>query len=234
MSVTPDYSLMPLLATKPTIPLVLLLTSLACGPNMADVGGTDPLVGNAGVRVINAANSPVDVLIDGQTMVRGLMIAHVSDRLNVTTGSHVVRLVGSAGSSAQVQIDATTSATRTAVVAPSGSSLAATVLADTGALVPVGKSKLRVAHLSPNAGSIEIWRTQPDFQTPVHIMTPFDYLATSPYLQSDPGAWEVFVTRPGTTTKLATTGLVQIPSGEKRTAVLLDSAGVVLFRVIVD
>ena len=124
--------------------------------------------------------------------------------------------------------------TRTAVVSPAGSSLAATVLADTGELVPVGKSKLRVAHLSPNAGSIEIWRTQPDFQTPVHIMTPFDYLATSPYLQSDPGAWEVFVTRPGTTTKLATTGLVQVPSGEKRTVVLLDSAGVMLFRVIID
>jgi hypothetical protein len=201
---------------------------------MADVGATDPNAANAGVRVINATNSLVDVLIDGQTVVRGLMIAHVSDRLVVSSGSHVVRLVASAGSSAQVQFDASSAATRTAVVAPSGSSLAATVLADTGALVPVGKSKLRVAHLSANAGSIEIWRTQPDFQTPVHILTPFDYLATSQYLQSDPGSWEVFVTRPGSTTKLTTTGPVQIPSGEKRTAVLLDSAGVMLFRVIVD
>ena len=234
MSVNLHYVLMSLLATRSRIGLAVLLTSLACGPNMADVRGSDPIVGNAGVRVINAANSPVDVLIDGQTVVRGLMIAHVSERLNVATGSHVVRLVGSAGSSAQVQLDAPTSSTRTAVVTPSGSSLAATVLADTGALVPVGKSKLRVAHLSPNAGSIEIWRTQPDFQTPVHIMTPFDYLATSPYLQSDPGSWEVFVTRPGSTAKVATTGPVQVPSGEKRTAVLLDSAGVMLFRVIID
>ena len=212
----------------------LLLTPLACGPNMSDAGATDPNAANASVRVINATNSLVDVLIDGQTVVRGLMIAHVSDRLNVSSGSHVVRLVGSTGSSAQVQVDASTTVTRTAVVTPSGSSLSASVLADTGAIVPAGKSKLRVAHLSPNAGSIEIWRTQPDFQTPVHIMTPFNYLATSPYLQSDPGAWEVFVTRPGSNAKLATTGSVQIPSGEKRTAVLLDSAGVVLFRVIVD
>jgi hypothetical protein len=200
---------------------------------MADVGATDPNTANAAVRVINATNSLVDVLIDGQTVVHGLMVAHVSDRLNVSSGSHVVRLVA-AGSSAQVQVDASTAATRTAVVTPAGSSLTASVLADTGALVPIGKSKLRVAHLSPNAGAIEIWRTQPDFQTPVHIMTPFDYLATSPYLQSDPGGWEVFVTRPGSTAKLATTGAVQIPSGEKRTAVLLDSAGVMLFRVIID
>jgi hypothetical protein len=234
MSITLDTRFMSLRAMNSRISLALLLTSLACGPNMSDVGATDPSAGNAGVRVINAANSPVDILIDGQTVVRGLMIAHVSDRLNVSSGSHLVRLVGSAGSSAQVQLDASTAATKTAVVTPSGSSLAATVLADTGALVPVGKSKLRVAHLSPNAGSIEIWRTQPDFQTPVHIMTPFDYLATSPYLQSDPGGWEVFVTRPGSTARLTSTGLVQIPSGEKRTAVLLDSAGVLLFRVIVD
>ena len=65
-------------------------------------------------------------------------------------------------------------------------------------------------------------------------MTPFDYQATSPYLQSDPGAWEVFVTRPGDTTKLTTTGSITIPAGEKRTVVLLDSAGTMRFRVIVD
>jgi len=40
----------------------------------------------------------------------------------------------------------------------------------------------------------------------VHIMTPFPYQATSPYLQSTPGSWEVFVTASGTSTKLATTG----------------------------
>jgi len=200
---------------------------------MADLGATNPS-DNAFVRVINATNSLVDVLIDGQTVVRGLMIAHVSDRLNVSSGSHVIRLVGSGASSAQVQIDASTATTRTAVVTPDGSNLAATVLVDTGAIVPPGKSKLRVAHLAPNAGSIEIWRTQPDLQTPLHIMTPFDYKATSPYLQSDAGSWEVFVTRPGNTNKVATTGSVSIPGGDKRTVVLLDSSGVLLFRVIVN
>ncbi len=234
MSVTLGNGSMSLRATSSKIGIGILLTSLACGPNMTDAGASDPLAANAAVRVINATNSLVDVVIDGQTVVRGLMIAHVSERLNVSSGSHLVRLVGSSGSSAQIQLEASTTVTRTAVVAPSGSSLAATVLADTGALVPVGKSKLRVAHLSPNAGSIEIWRTQPDFQTPVHIMTPFEYLATSPYYQSDPGSWEVFVTRPGSTAKVTTTGPLQIPSGEKRTAVLLDSAGVLLFRTIVD
>ena len=66
MSVNLDDGLMSLLAIKPRTGLALLMTSLACGPNMADVGGSDPIVGNAGVRVINATSSPVDVLIDGK------------------------------------------------------------------------------------------------------------------------------------------------------------------------
>src|SRR5262249_47312603 len=151
------------------------------------------------IRVVNASQGLVDVIVDGQTLLHGLQVATVSDRISVSSGSHQIRLTAPSGPSAQVQIDAATGATRVAVVTPGASSLVASVLVDTGAIVPAGKSKLRVVHLAANAGSIEIWRTQPDFQSPVHIMTPFDYQATSPYLQSDPGNWEVFVTRSGTT-----------------------------------
>lgn len=205
-----------------------------CGPSMSDSGATNPVTGSAAIRVVNASQAPVDIVVDGQTVLHGLQVATVSDRINVASGNHQVRLAGPSGSSAQVTIDAPTGATRIAVVTPAASSLSASILADTGALVPAGKTKLRVAHLAAGAGSIEIWRTQPDFQTPIHIMTPFDYQAMSPYLQSDAGNWEVFVTRASSTTKVATTGSVAIPAGEKRTVVLLDSAGVMRFRVIVD
>jgi hypothetical protein len=120
------------------------------------------------------------------------------------------------------------------VAVPSGSGLVASVLVDSGSIVPAGKSKLRVSHLAGGAPAIEFWRTQPDFQTPVHIMTPFAYQATSPYLQSDPGTWEVFVTAPGGGAKLATTGAISVPAGERRTVVLLDSLGVMRFRVIAE
>jgi hypothetical protein len=101
-----------------------------------------------------------------------------------------------------------------------------------GAILPAGKSKLRVVHLAANAGAVEIWRTQPDFATPTHILTPFPYQGASPYLQSDPGNWEVFVTPAGATTHIATTDAVAVPAGERRTVVLLDSAGVLKFRVL--
>jgi hypothetical protein len=42
------------------------------------------------------------------------------------------------------------------------------------------------------------------------------------------------VTPPGGGSKLATTGAITVPSGEKRTVVLLDSLGVLKFRVIAE
>jgi hypothetical protein len=106
------------------------------------------------------------------------------------------------------------------------------VLLDTGGVVPAGKSKLRVAHLSKLAGNIDIWRTQPDAPTPTRIQTPFPYLSTTPFVQSDSGAWEVFITPAGSATPLLTTHLFRIPSGGKRTVVLLDSSGTMIFRVL--
>ncbi len=77
-----------------------------------------------------------------------------------------------------------------------------------------GKSKLRVVHLAGTAPQVDIWRTQPDYQTPIRVMFPFPYGAESSYLQSDPGTWTVFVT--STTdwnTRLAESG--PIPVGER-------------------
>jgi hypothetical protein len=97
--------------------------------------------------------------------------------------------------------------------------------------VAVGKTKVRVANFSKATG-IQIWRTQPDFPTPTLIQTPFPYLAVSPYLESTVGAWEVYVTNNGSTTKLATTGLFSVLSQNKATVVLMDSSGVPVFRVM--
>jgi hypothetical protein len=114
---------------------------------------------------------------------------------------------------------------------PNATTLSA-VLLDTGGIVPAGKSKLRVTHLSKIAGNIDIWRTQPDFPAPTRIQTPFPYLSTTPFVQSDSGAWEVFITAAGSTTPLLTTHVFRIPSGGKRTVVLLDSSGTMIFRVL--
>jgi hypothetical protein len=178
---------------------------------------------------------PLDILIDGVVTTAALGVANVSSNTGVRAGSHVVGVRSPNGTVTNISVDAAANATVTTVVVPdTAARLAVSVLLDTGNVVPAGKSKLRVAHLANGGRAIEFWRTQPDFQTPVHIMTPFVYGATSPYLQSDSGNWEVFVTAPGGGVKLATTGAVNVASGERRTVVLLDSAGILRFRVIVE
>lgn len=189
----------------------------------------------ATVRVINATSGPLDVIVDGRTVATGIPIASVSTNLEVSAGTHQLQLKPASGDPVALSVQSTAGQAVTAAAYPGmQSSVDATVLVDTGAIVPAGKSKLRVVHLAAGASGIEIWRSQPDFQTPVHIMTPFPFQATSPYLQSTPGAWEVFVTPTGGSNKLATTGQVQVPSGQRRTAVLMDSAGVLRFRVIAE
>ncbi len=213
--------------------IALFVVAAALASACSD-SGTTPIGAPSSLRVINASGVLFDVLIDGTVAGSTLGIANVSAVTPITAGSHVVGVRTSSGAVTSLTVQAVTNQTTTTVVSPGVTGLAVSVLADTGSVVPVGKSKLRVAHLAAGAPTIELWRTQPDFQTPVHIMTPFPYGATSPYLQSDPGAWEVFATAPGGGARLATTGAVTVPSGERRTVVLLDSLGVLKFRVIAE
>jgi hypothetical protein len=184
------------------------------------------------VHVINASNTRFDALLDGDAISGGDFSVSAIRSIPVAPGTHQVRFVTQTGTNATVNFTIESGKTVIAYAYSGGASLNAAYITDTGSVVPANKSKLRVSHLSANAGSIELWRTQPDFQTPVHIMTPFNYLDTSPYLQSDPGVWEVFATRPGSTAKIATTGAVDVPAGERRTVVLIDSLGVLRFRVL--
>jgi hypothetical protein len=113
------------------------------------------------------------------------------------------------------------------------------VLSDTGAIVPTGATKVRVLHLAPNAGEIQVARTQPDWPAPPLIgwKIPFLYDSTSlndpaanPYYQSTVGTWDVRAwQRPAadtvswdTTSARAT---ITLASREKRTVLVLDRPG---------
>jgi len=216
-----------------SIPRNALLAATAAFALACSDATTTPDGPSAAIRVINATGAPLGILVDGAVAVSSVGISAVSEKTSVSAGSHVIGVRTANGTVTNITVNATANATVTTVAIPGiATGVAVSVLADTGSIVPSGKSKLRVTHLASGTSAVEFWRTQPDFQTPVHIMTPFVYGATSPYLQSDPGAWEVFVTAPGGGAKLATTGALNVPSGERRTVVLLDSLGVLKFRVL--
>jgi len=214
-----------------TATLTLLLI-VGCS-NPVEIGTTD-----SSIRFANATTGMINVWIDGRLRVTGLSMNGLSFGLSVPVGDHSIRIGDPPGAITEFTVAATRERRRTVVAYPSGSGSAigpaVAVLEDTSTYVPLSKSKLRVANLAQNAGAIELRRSQPDFPSGSLIMTPFPFNATSPYLQSDPGVWEVWISAPGSATKTLSTGPIEIPAGQQRTVLLLDSPGGPRFVVVAD
>lgn len=191
---------------------------------------------NPNLRLLNATTIPLDVEVDGQIVLAGLAASMASPSLNLEFGTHLIRLRPQDGAFVVTEISVTvsTSGGSNAIAYQNGSSVAAQVLADTGANVPAGKSKLRVVHLAPSAPELDIWRTQPDYQIATRILFPFTFNPEPyNYVQSDAGAWVVWITPvTNSASTIATTGPIDIPSGQRRTVALVDSAGVLRLRVL--
>lgn len=189
-----------------------------------------------GVRIVNAYTQPIDVLVDGALVAANVTPGQI-DSVAPTAGVHTVAFRAS-GTTATASVPVTTAAgaLQTVIALRSGTSLSATALEDTNAIVPAGATKVRVFHLAPNAGEIQVFRTQPDWSTPSEWQFPFLYDSAladplaHPYYQSTVGTWdirgwrkpsEVALGWEGTTARVTFT----LASGEKRTVLVLDKPG---------
>src|SRR6185436_2023044 len=121
-----------------------------------------------------------------------------------------------------------------AVTRSSNGNVSSFVMDDTNSVVPAGATKVRVLHLAPNAGELQVYRTQPDYQTPISWQFPFTYQAnpdplSAPFYQSTVGTWDVRVWKtPANETGWSTTDVkitIPLASGEKATVVILDKPG---------
>lgn len=192
-------------------------------------GSTEPVVSSGSLLVANASNGFIDVDIDGQRRATGLSMNAMSWVLTVPAGLHQVRVShgGGIGGAIEIPVDVDAETQQTVVAFPAypvGATpdMSASVLTDTGTFVPGGKSKLRVAHLSATAGEIQIGRRQPDLSSGSTI-APFRFGEVSPYFEGAPGVWEVWLSAPGGSAKLLSSGPIQIQSGERRTVLLVDT-----------
>jgi len=212
---------------------VLALALSACAKDASGPQGAAQ-----GVRVINAYTQPVDVLVDGVLAASGVPAGEL-DSIAQSTGAHTVQLRVT-GSTATVSLSVRTEAggLRTIAAVRSGGALAASALDDTNAVVPAGATKVRVLHLAPNAGEIEVGRTQPDWLSPPLIGWKIPFLYDSarmdplanPYYQSTVGTWDVRAWRKPSEDALGWSGTtarvtMQVASGEKRTVMVLDAPG---------
>ena len=167
-----------------------------------------------------------------------LAASAVSTVVSVTSGVHTVVLTPTGTTTGGVSTSVTTSDAYSSAVAltgASGGALSAAALADTGKLVGVGRSKLRVMHLASSAPPLDIWRTQPDYQTPISILFPYTYQSGAT-VESAAGDWQVRVwpTGAGSWTSAMSSIAVTIPSGVIRTVVTLDATGGGVKLVLLD
>lgn len=218
--------------TVRTTPFLLLSLIAACG---GDAPTACCGVGEPALRIVNAFTTPLDVLVDGAVSIQSLAAGSIGTA-TLAAGSHtlVLKPTGASGSVPQA-ITSTTGVLNTiAAVRASNGSFATAVLDDTGSVVPAGATKVRVLHLAPNAGELQVYRTQPDFQQPVSWQFPFTYQAQpsslgAPFYQSTVGSWEVRIWQtPAGASGWATAPLqvvVPLKSGEKKTILILDKPG---------
>lgn len=179
----------------------------------------------ARLRIVQGTSSAsIDVLVDNEVVLNGVSVGQASSLASVTPGAHTIRIrrSGTTQIVGERSVEFGATDTATVILIDSSTVINPVVLTDTGAVVPTGKTKLRVVHFATNAPEIDVWRTQPDYGTLIRVMFPFDYRDASPYLQSDPGNWEVVVTPKDETTQLHTTGAINVPANQRRTVVLLD------------
>lgn len=209
-----------------TMALLGVLAVAAC-----DSGPDAPGFTTAGLRVVNgAAAGSIEIRVDGHLY--ATVPAASMTPVTLMDGGHSIefRVVGS-GVATTRTVTAVTGVARTLVLYDTTTGLASSILSDTGAVAPPGKSKLRVAHFAANAPALDIWRTQPDFQTPIRVQFPFPYQAVSPYLQSDVGDWRVMVSsaaagvNPPMPDTLANSGPIAIGTAETLTIVVVDKPG---------
>lgn len=191
-----------------------------------------------GPAFVNATASSLDFDITGVgTLSNVRPSVAIPMPAGMTAGTHqaAVRIAGSGGTLAMVSFEVTAADPTHVIAFGTGSGITARALEDTGSVVPAGKSKVRVINLAPGS-DIDIWRTQPDYQTGIRFQFPFPYNPEpGPYLQSDAGVWRVWITPTwdaGLT--LHDTGPFTVPSGHRRTVVVVDSAGQLRLRVLVE
>jgi hypothetical protein len=108
------------------------------------------------------------------------------------------------------------------------------LVADSGP-VPSGVGRLRLVNVAALAGSIDVYRTQPDSTHLILTEQPFNYQAITPYFESTPGKWTVVISHGGVRDTLLVTDSIAVNGGQARTVAIIDSTGArVSWRVIAD
>jgi hypothetical protein len=204
--------------------LVAALTA-ACG----DGTGVN---GEGRLRLVHLSpdTGPVDIVLDGDTVARGLAYGTASEYLDASAEGHTLQVsaAGTTNTLLDEDVNVADATDYTVMVADTAASLKLIVLTDDNSPPPAGKIKVRAVHASPHAGHVDVYVTTPEdvLTGATPALTDVQFGQFSPYLDADEGTYRVRVTPKGRTDSLLIdSGDLSLQSGQVRTVIAVDAPG---------
>lgn len=175
--------------------ILLFLLSLLALPAGASGAAVGP-EGSGALRVLHASpgTGPLDVWVDGERTLEGVVFGTASDYLRVDRGRHRVELKAAPSTArdaaALTASVGTSGAPRTVVARPSSAGLRQRTLRDAAA-ADGEPARLRVVHASPDAGAVDVQvRPTPDGEWTT-VATDIAFGEGSRYVELRPGTHDV-------------------------------------------
>ena len=199
----------------------------------------------ARIRLVHgsAVTTPLNLKVDGQTVLQGVAATQISDYAEVDAGNHTlsVTLAGSGQALVTRPVTLAKDGEYTMLVSGTLANPEEMIAADTAFNPLAGKVKIRVIHAARNAPPLDVYLTQPgeDLATASKLVEPFafnvaDTSVFPAFVERDPGDWQVRFTADGTTNVLLDTGPFAAAAGQIITVVLSHDGTNDLVARIVD
>ena len=219
---------------------IALIGTGACDNKVAD-----PRPETARIRLVHgsAITNPLDLKVDGQTVLQGVVATEISDFAEVEAGDRTISIALGGSAQTLVSRPATLDEGGEYTMLVSGTLLAPeTMIASDTAFNPLpGKVKIRVIHAARNAPPLDVYLTQPgeDLATAFKVVDPFEFNVADTsmfpgFVERDPGDWQVRFTTDGTTNVLLDTGPFSTVAGQIITVVLSHDGNNDIVARIVD
>lgn len=221
-----------------TLLLAAALTA-ACGTEDKGPTGVEPEQSFGRMRFVNAVADPaiadrVNVNVDGVPF--GVNLAYGGVAPSGTTlyypayeGNRQLLVQRTADTSVKVldqAVSITADVYQTVFAVKSGATVGTVVITDDNSAPATDMVKLRVVHLAPSAGNVDVYVTAPGADISTIAPTFADVVpgTASGYLETAKGAYQVRLTTAGTKTVVLSATTATLASGAIRTIVALDPA----------
>jgi Domain of unknown function (DUF4397) len=210
----------------------LLALALAAAALTSACGDGSGPQGQGRLRFVNISPDagPMDIVLDGDTIVQDLGYLGTSEYLDASADGHTMQVsaTGTATTLLDKDINVADGTDYTVLVADTLASLNTIVLTDDNSPPPAGKVKVRAVQGAPHLEKADVYVTTPDDvltgSTPALIGVNFGQ--SSPYLDATAGSYRVRVTRTKTTdVLLIDSGDISLESGQIRTVIAVEAEG---------